>query len=107
MLYWPYASQFVTPSTSGGGNPNCCLANNELMIASSASNTAVVPANSNPVGPFYSNLQTYNSVSYTNYYDPASRTIYLAFGKNLGAGGVLNPGISNAWIDTLTYLGPR
>lgn len=107
MLYWPFANMYTSTSTSGGGNPYCCLANQELMITLNTTNNALSPANANPVGPAYSNLQTYNSVSYTNYFDPGGKAIYLAFGRSLGAGGTLNPAISQAWIDTLTYVGPR
>lgn len=106
-VYWPFASQFTTPATSGGGAPFCCIANNELAISSSNASNAVVAVNNNPVGSFYSALQTYNAVNYTNYYDATTGTVYLAFGSNLGAGGTLVPGLSRVWIDTLSYLGPR
>lgn len=107
-LYWPFASQYTTPATSGGGTPFCCIPNNELSIGSNNTSNAVVAANNIPTGTvFYSALQTYNSVNYTNYYDATTGTVYLAFGYNLGAGGTLVPGLSKVWIDTLKYLGPR
>ncbi|MCX6319259.1 MAG: DUF1735 domain-containing protein [Bacteroidetes bacterium] len=107
MLYWPFAGSFVIPATSGGGNPYCCLSNSELMITTNSTNNTVTPLNANVIGPVYANLQTYNSVSYTNYMDTNNGTVHLAFGTNLGVGGTLLTGISRVWIDTLTYLGPR
>jgi hypothetical protein len=105
-LYWPFASMYTTPVTSGG-TAYCCLANNALGIATTTTSNLVGPYNGDIVGPFYSPLASYNAVSYTNYYDAATGTVYLAFGTNLGAGGVMIPGVSRVWIDTLTYLGPR
>lgn len=106
LLYWPFASMYTTPVTSGG-TAFCCLANNGLGIATVASSNLVGPYNGEITGPVYAPLTTYNAVSYTNYYDATTGTVYLAFGTNLGAGGVMVPGLSRVWIDTLTYLGPR
>ncbi len=52
-------------------------------------------------------LTAYNSTTYTNRWDTAAKAFYLGWGLNLSPTGTFVSGTSTAWIDTLTYVGPR
>lgn len=106
-LYWPLVGDYNTPLTVNGGAA-CCLAAQELSFNINPATNAVTCVNT-AVGAtiVYDPILSYNGNNYNNRYDPVTKKIYAAFGYSLGAGNTVAFGASRAWIDTLTYTGPR
>lgn len=107
IVYWPVTGYYL-PVFDISGNPipvgvGFPFPNMNLgYILNTPANT-INCFNADPGGIIV--FQQLNS--YNNRWDTASGTIYSAFGYILGAGNIFIPGTSRAWIDTLTYLGPR
>jgi hypothetical protein len=102
-VFW-YTNTYTVPLSPN--SPNCCFSNQELTFYLNPPVNTVDCLNLLP-GPAYTNLLAYNSNTYNNRWDPATKTVYAAWGYNLGAGGTVLFNVSRVWIDTLTYLGPR
>lgn len=127
QLYWPLSSGYNngyngagynTPYTINGGVPSWGLVYG-LILNTNPFNPNISPNDirvfhdTPPAydAPFYP-LDSCNGKTYHNRWDSATRTIYMAFGYWLGYNASTQttyfiPGASRAWIDTLTYLGPR
>ncbi|MEK7225555.1 MAG: DUF1735 domain-containing protein [Bacteroidota bacterium] len=105
LVYWHTNSYSVPlPPTA----PICCFVSQELSFFLNPVTNAIVCANTAVGGAvYYDQFGPYNGNTYNNRWDPATKTVYAAWGYNLLPGGIFAPNISRAWIDTLTYLGPR
>jgi hypothetical protein len=107
VLYWPFGGGYYIPVTVGGV-PTCCFASIELSLYIDPSTNKVIAQNTCPnCTGILEPIASYNNNTYNNRWDPVTKTIYAAFGYQLGPGGTIQFGTSRAWIDTLTYLGPR
>jgi hypothetical protein len=110
-IYWPIAGQYTIPMTTNGGQPFFIPGTSQGQEPEITIDPVSYAANCNNNFPgsvtFYKPIPAYDGNTYINRWDPATRTIFLAFGYNLGPGGTFIPNVSRAWIDTLTYLGPR
>jgi|CXWL01.1.fsa_nt_gi hypothetical protein len=128
-LYWPLSSGYSngyngfgynTPYTINGGVPTWGF----LGIYGLVLNTNPFNPNVNPndiivyhdTPPAYDawffRMDSCNGKLYHNRVDTVTKTIYIAFGYRLGyyptsQTSYFVPGDSRAWIDTLTYIGPR
>lgn len=107
-VYWPYSGGFNTPVFKNGGQPHCCFAGQHLALRIDPVSNNVICTWDEWIGTEdtnYEQLPVYNSNTYTNRYNPVTKTFYTAFGYSLGPGHTIVPA-SRVWIDTLTYLGP-
>lgn len=126
-LYWPLSSGYDngyngygynTPYTTNGGVPTwghfygLHLSRNPFNPNNNPND--ITAFHQPPPGATWNiyPLDSCNGKTYHNRWDPATNIIYLAMGLNLGYNVSAQtryfvPGQSIAWIDTLTYLGPR
>ena len=106
VLYNLQFSDYIIPATQGGVAIGI---SNQILTFSFFGNDSIILWNSCPncSAWFYTPIPSYNGNSYHNRWDPSTKIIYAAFGYQLGSGGTIIPATSRAWIDTLTYLGPR
>lgn len=107
-VFWPYSGGFYTPVFENGGQPHCCFADHHLALRIDPVSNSVICTWDEWIGnedTYYEQLPAYNSNTYSNRYNPATATFYLAFGYSFGPGNTFVPSC-RAWIDTLTYLGP-
>ncbi|MEO7984173.1 MAG: DUF1735 domain-containing protein [Bacteroidota bacterium] len=108
-LYWPLVSAYATPLTVAG-SPACCFADQELGFTVNPTTNAMVVSNVSPTAATaYDPIAYYPTPasSFSNRWDPATKTFYAAWGYSLGAGNTVLLGASRAWIDTLIRTGPR
>lgn len=107
-VYWPYSGGFNTPAFKNGGQAHCCFAAQHLALSIDPVTDKVRCVWDEWVGnedTNYGQLPAYNGNTYTNRFDPETKTYYTAFGYTFGAGNTIIPA-SRVWIDTLIYLGP-
>jgi hypothetical protein len=127
QLYWPLSANFSngfngfgynTPYTIHGvpawGLPiyGLILSGNAVIPNINPNDISVIHDTPPATDIIFFPLDSCNGKLYHNRWDSASRKLYIAFGNGLGYNPNTQthyfvPGTGMAWIDTLTYLGPR
>jgi Domain of unknown function (DUF1735) len=104
---WPVTG-YIVPYFDASGIPFVGLPFLELTLQRSQISNNILCYNSSPgtIVP-WEPLLSYGNNIYNNRWDSAGGKFYLAWGWNIGPPGIFVPGTTRAWIDTLTYLGPR
>lgn len=97
----------MVPRTTNNGQPLAIYSGIDLSFIVDPTTNNLVCVNTVPGSINYNAITSYNTNNYINRWDPASNTIYAAFGYNLAVGATIDFSSSSAWIDTLRYLGPR
>ena len=100
-IFWPFANAYACPSVLDGGLLYFGLQEPEYTI--NTSTNAVTVQNAAPGAvTFYAMATGFNSR-----YDPATKTFYVKWGYNYGAGGAFDPANTREWTQTFVYLRPR
>lgn len=108
LMYSPVFGEYCSPAILGG-SLNRFASQAPRFTVNTATN-AVVVDNSDAAGVVYAMSATgFGSAPYNHRWDPASKTFFVSWGYNLGAGGAYggNGSASRMWEDTCIRTGPR
>ncbi len=100
-MFWPLANVFSCPSILNG-NLSYFLAQEPEYTINTSTN-AVTVQNAAPGATVFYSMAT----GFTSRYEPATKTFYVKWGYNYGAGGAFDPATTREWTQTFTYLRPR
>lgn len=100
-IYWPLAGAFCAPAILSGG-PSYFLTQEPEYTINTTSNAVTVQNVAQGAVTFYT-----MAVGFNSRYDPATKTIYVRWGYNYGAGGAFDPANTREWTQTLVYVRPR
>ena len=104
-VFWPETGYGV-PIFGNSGTPTL-NSGIELSLFLKTPENSITCVKLDSVGVFIKHLIVHNGNTYNNRWDPSTGKVYAAWGYNIDSGGVFVPIATRAWIDTLTYLGPR
>jgi hypothetical protein len=98
-MFWPLAGVYCHPILNGGSFTYFL----DQEAGYTITGNAVSVANVSPTGSIVYDLGD----NYNTRYDAATKTIYVQFGYNHGAGGAFVAASTREWTDTLIRTGPR
>ncbi len=108
--WWILGGGYGNPfSTNAAGTSPAWFADQEPeLIVDPTTNKITAVMNTAPNGTIVYGLgKGFDNAGYDSRWDPATKTFYVCYGYNLGAGGTFVAGTTRMWIDTLTRTGPR
>lgn len=108
-MFWPPFDDYLNPfstSPTGASLTGFDLQDPDFTINETTNGVTVQNVSAGAV-TFYGMGAGFDNLGYTSRYEPATKTFFVCYGYNLGAGGTFVAGSTRMWMDTITYTGPR